>query len=73
MLQPDEIASHHILSEMFVNNTEYINNCELIPGEAHYSMVLLLLQYGLGLVNLCELGLVNPCGLGLVNLCNLEF
>jgi hypothetical protein len=62
-------------------HTQYINNCELIPEEAHYSMVLLSLQYGhglvnlcgLGLVNLCGLGVVNLCGLGLVNLCNLEF
>lgn len=55
----------YIVTDVCIHNTEYINNYELVTGEAHYSMVLLSLHYGLGLVNLC--------GLGLVNLCNLEF
>jgi len=75
----DPFASY-IVTDVCIHNTGYINNCELIPEEAHYSMVLSL-QYGLGLVNLCELellnlcglGLVNLCGRGLVNLCNLQF
>jgi len=54
-----------IVTDVCIHKTEYINKCKLIPGEAHYSMLLLSLQYGLGLVNLC--------GLGIVNLCNLEF
>jgi len=35
---------------MFRQNSESINNCILVPEEAHYGTVLLLQQYGLGLV-----------------------
>ena len=40
---------------MFRQISENINNCVLVPEEAHYGMVLLLQQYGIGLVNLCNL------------------
>ena len=43
----DPFASY-IVTDVCVYNSEYINNCELIPVEAHYSVVLLSLQYGLG-------------------------
>jgi len=38
---------------MFRQNSENINNCILVPEEVHYGM--LLQQYGVGLVNLCNL------------------
>jgi len=41
---------------MLRQNSENTNNCILVPEEAHYGMVSLLQQYGLGLVfNLCKL------------------
>jgi hypothetical protein len=58
----DPFASH-IVTDVCIHNTEYINNCELIPEEAHYSLVLLSLQYELGLFNLCRVGLINLCNL----------
>ena len=38
-----------------IHNPENINNCERVTEEARYSMVLLLQQYGLVLVNMCNL------------------
>jgi len=56
-LHPDEIPVDHMLycHRSCIHHPENINNCELVPVEAHYRVVLLLQQDGLVLVNLCNL------------------
>jgi len=45
------------VTDVCIHNLENINIRKLVPEEAYYSMVLLLQQYGLVVVNLCSLEL----------------
>jgi hypothetical protein len=48
----------YVGTDVCIHNPENINNCECVTDEARYStvVVLLLQQYGLVLVNMCNLG-----------------
>ena len=50
----DHIGSY-IVKDVCIHNPENINNCESVTEESHYCVVLLLQQYGLVLVNICNL------------------
>jgi len=54
LLQLGKITLDHIWSHICIQ-TDNIDNCEHIREEGHYCMVLLLKQYGLVLVNVCNL------------------
>ena len=50
----DHIGSY-IVKDVCIHNPENINNLEHVTKEAHYCVVLLLQQYGLVLVKICNL------------------
>jgi hypothetical protein len=50
-----DIFGSYVGTDVCVYNPENINNCERVTEEARFSMVLLLQQYGLVLVNMCNL------------------
>jgi len=51
-----EPAGSHIVTDVCTHNPEDINKCKHITEKAHYYSVLLLQQYLLVLVNMCNLG-----------------
>jgi hypothetical protein len=44
-------AGSHIAADVCIHNPENINNYEPVPEEAHYTLLFLLQQYGLKLLN----------------------
>jgi len=51
----DPFGSYIVADDCVRNPENNINNCKLVPQEAHYWMVLLLQQYRLILFNSCNL------------------
>jgi hypothetical protein len=43
-------VSAYIDTDVSIHNPENINNCELVPKEARFCMLILSQKYGLGLV-----------------------
>ena len=50
----DHIGSY-IVKDVCIHNQENINNWESVTEQSHYCMLLLLQQYGLVLVIICNL------------------
>ena len=51
-----EPVGSHIVTDVCTHNQENIDNRERITEKVHYRSVLLLQQYLLALVNICNLG-----------------
>jgi len=51
-----EPVGSHMVTDVFTHNPVNINKCEHITEKAHYCSVLLLQQYLLALVNMCNVG-----------------
>jgi len=50
-----EHVASHIVTDVCIHNPENINNCECVKQKDHCCRVLLLQQYLLALVNICNL------------------
>jgi len=44
-LNIDRFTGSYIVADVCMHNSDNINNCELVPEEARYSIVLLLEQF----------------------------